>query len=101
MKWKGRRHSSNVEDGTNDPQPNFPDGVRLTDGTIYRKPKAPNKTVKVNKDIEFNPGDEKEMAVVQELALKQAEGKTPIPTPRPIIKTQVTPGKWKTKTNKK
>lgn len=100
MKWRQYRQSTNVIDSTDDPPPQWPDGVKMTNGEIYHKPK--NETVKVNKDVEFNPDDSKEMAVVRELAKKQSEGKIPIPTPRPSPKSKthdnlVTPGKWKTK----
>jgi len=94
MKWKGRRQSKNVIDKTEDIPPQIPDGTRMVNGEIYRKPK--DATIKVSPDIAFNPDDETEMGVIRVLAKKNANKTTPIPTPRPT-RIQVTPGKWKTK----
>lgn len=87
MKWKGRRQAwDNIEirDKPEEPQ----DGdIMFPTGEIYHSPKS-----------EFSKDDIK---VSSELGRLNREGKTPTPTPNPrrpnVVHTQVTPGKWVTK----
>lgn len=85
MKWKGRRQSKNVEDKTDDPLPDIPDGtIMFGTGEIYHK--------------EEDPYQKSDLKVAKELGRLNRENKNPIPTPNPkITRTQVTPGKWVTK----
>lgn len=94
MKWKGGRQSKNVEDKTNDPLPDIPDGtIMFGTGEIYHKEEDPYQNPK--KEQRYSKDDVK---VAKELGRLNREGKNPIPTPNPkIIRTQVTPGKWITK----
>lgn len=107
MKWKGRRQSNNIEDKTNDPLPDIPEGtVMFGTGEIYHKDSDPYQTRP--KEQKYSRDDVK---VAKELGRLNKEGKTPVPTPRPkndvptptpnpksrTHDNLVTPGKWTTK----
>lgn len=86
MKWKGRRQSDNIEDDTNDPLPEIPDGeVMFGTGEIYHNSK-------------YTEDQKKQTNAERDVRRRGDNVPTPSPSPkRSITKTQVTPGKWTTK----
>lgn len=86
MKWKNGRQSNNVQDARLDPLPDIADGeVMFGTGEIYHNTKY---------------SEDQKKQTNAERNVQQRGDKVPTPSPSPrrtIDKTQVTPGKWVTK----
>ena len=102
MKWRNRRQSTNVEDERESTaadsmiQKLIQESDSQYAGGAPPEPTINDKEKGNRPKIDYTPDDIK---VAKELGRLNREKRTPIPTPRPlnITKTQVTPGKWRTK----